>query len=195
MCHEQLWKLKEDAVAGIRVDDQLRARNVLRERVRIEGRDHHVMMSIHDQGRLGNVLEFYKAFSSYLAPFSSRCSLSCHRLRRTRRINVPLPFVPTLPERSAGSLARRSGAKEQIQKGVEAALTSDRVCRCGILRSVWILRRVAASRTCRHENHATHERAGTPREALGYVAANRAAEDINLRESQRTHERDGVVRH
>ena len=35
----------------------------------------------------------------------------------------------------------------------------------------------------------------TQREGLGHVAANREAEDINLRESQRTHERDGVVRH
>src|SRR6266852_1568459 len=116
MCHEQLWKLKEDAVAGIRVDDQLRARNVLRERVRIEGRDHHVMMSIHDQGRLGNVPEFYKAFSSYLAPFSSRCSLSCHRLRRTRRINVPLPFVPTLPERLPAAWLVAVGRKNRYRK-------------------------------------------------------------------------------
>src|SRR5260370_38639636 len=114
MCHEQLWKLKEDAVPGIRIDDQLRARNVLRERVRIEGRDHHVMMSSHDQGRLRNIREFCKAFSSYLAPFSSRGSFSCHRLRLTPRINIPHPLVPTLPERSAGSLARRSGAKKQI---------------------------------------------------------------------------------
>jgi hypothetical protein len=58
MGHEQVWKLKEDSVPGIRVDDQLRARNVLRERVRIEGRDHHVMMPIHDQRWLRNVLEF-----------------------------------------------------------------------------------------------------------------------------------------
>ncbi len=58
MGHEQVWKLKEDPVPGIRVDDQLRARNVLREGVRIEGRDHHVMMSIHEHGRLRNVLEF-----------------------------------------------------------------------------------------------------------------------------------------
>jgi hypothetical protein len=58
MCHEQLWKLKEDSVPGIRVDDQLRARNLLRERVRIDRRDHHVMMSIHGQGRLRNVCEF-----------------------------------------------------------------------------------------------------------------------------------------
>src|ERR1700730_19397565 len=99
MCHEQLWKLKEDSVPGIRVDDQLRARNVLRERVRIEGRDHHVMMSIHDQGRLRNVLEFCKAFSSYLAPFGSRCSLRSHSLRRTRRINVPLTCVSQITER------------------------------------------------------------------------------------------------
>jgi hypothetical protein len=35
----------------------------------------------------------------------------------------------------------------------------------------------------------------TQREGLRYVAANREAEDINLRESQRTHERDGVIRH
>src|SRR5260221_11705424 len=33
------------SVAGIRVDDQLRARNALRESVRIDRRDHHVMRS------------------------------------------------------------------------------------------------------------------------------------------------------
>src|ERR1700680_799018 len=58
MCQEQLWKLKDDSMPGIRVDDQLRARNVLRESLRVDGRDHHVMMSIHDEGRLRNVLEF-----------------------------------------------------------------------------------------------------------------------------------------
>src|SRR5258707_7810644 len=156
MRHEQLWKLKENSVAGIWVDDQLRVRNTLRESEGIDRRDHHVMVSIHDEGRLRNVLEFGKTFAAYLTPFSSRCSLSCHRLRRTRRVNIPLPFVPTLPERSAGSLARRRGPKEQIEKGFEGALPGDRVCRCGVVRSLRILRWVAAARSCRRENHATH---------------------------------------
>src|SRR6185436_17247286 len=58
-----------------------------------------------------------------------------------------------------------------------------------------ILRRVAASRTGRHENQATHESTVTQREGLRYVAANRESEDINLRESECTHERGGVVGH
>ena len=54
---------------------------------------------------------------------------------------------------------------------------------------------VAAARTCRHENHVTHKRTLTQCEGLRYVAANRESEDVNLRESQRTHERGGVVGH
>ena len=63
------------------------------------------------------------------------------------------------------------------------------------LRRLRILRRVAAARTCRHENHATHKRTVTQREGLRYVAANRESEDINLGESERTHEHGGVVGH
>src|SRR6476620_5536026 len=39
------------------------------------------------------------------------------------------------------------------------------------------------------------ERTVTQREGLRYVAANRESEDIDLRESQRTHERGGILRH
>ena len=39
------------------VDEQLRVRYVLSERVRIDRRDHHIIVTVHDQRRLSNFLQ------------------------------------------------------------------------------------------------------------------------------------------
>ena len=75
MRQKEIRVLKVRCVAGVRVDDQLRIGDVLRKRERIDGRNHDVPISVHDQRRLGDPLELAKAFSSDFPPFSDRGQL------------------------------------------------------------------------------------------------------------------------
>ena len=53
MGQKEIRVLEERSVAGVGVDDQLRIGDLLRERERIEGRDHHVPISVYHQRGLG----------------------------------------------------------------------------------------------------------------------------------------------
>jgi hypothetical protein len=85
MGHKQFWKLKGRTVAGIRVDDELSVGDVLRKNERVNRRNHYVTIPIHDERRLLNGFELRITLSAHLAPCGSCCSLSRHRLERTRR--------------------------------------------------------------------------------------------------------------
>src|SRR5262245_212206 len=119
MGQEQVGVLELRCVAGVRVDDQLRIRDVLRKRERIDGRNHHVPISVYHQRRLRDGLEFRKAFSSQLPPFGERRDLRLHRLQGTRWIGILFAKMTSFPERSAGGLATRRWRKEQIEEVFE----------------------------------------------------------------------------
>src|SRR5579862_193274 len=123
MSYEQLRVLEKRAMARIRVDDQLSPGDSLRKIVRIDRRYHDVVISINDEGRLHDVLELRVAFSAHLAPGNDCRSLSGHGLRRTRAIRVTLTKMPPLPKRFASGLAGRRRAKEQVEEGLERALS------------------------------------------------------------------------
>src|SRR5271168_1724706 len=98
MCDEQLRKLEKRAVAGIGIDDQLCSRYFLREVVGIDRRNHDVVISIHDKGRLPDVLELGVPFAADLAPGDACGSLGGHGLRRARLIYFMLALMPPLPK-------------------------------------------------------------------------------------------------
>src|SRR6202047_195591 len=116
MGHEEFWKLKQRSVPGIWIDDKLSVANCLGERDRIDGRNHDVVMAVHDKRGLGDGFEFREPLAADLTPFGDRCPLRRHRLCRRRYVDVFLPRMPSRPERLGGELARLRRAKEQMKE-------------------------------------------------------------------------------
>src|SRR5271155_3369117 len=122
MRYEQLGKLEERAMTGIGIDDELSLRDSLRKIVGIDCRNHDVMITVHDERRLPDIVELRVSFPAHLAPSNDCRSLSGHGLRCARPIGVLLAEMPPLPKRFAGSLARRRGTEKEVEKGVERTL-------------------------------------------------------------------------
>jgi hypothetical protein len=74
--NEQPWKLKKHAMAGVRLDDQLSLGDSLRKIVGIDRRNHDVVVSIHNEGRLPDVSELGVTLAAHFAPSNDRGSLS-----------------------------------------------------------------------------------------------------------------------
>src|SRR5258708_36636975 len=102
-------------MARIRVDDELRIRDVLTKRERVECRDDHVVVAVHDWRRLGDGPELGIPLSARLAPFADGCGLRLHGFGRRGRISV-LALMAALPERLAGRPACHGGREEQEEK-------------------------------------------------------------------------------
>src|SRR6266446_3470777 len=96
MSDKQFWKLKKRPMTGIGIDDQLSLWNSLRQIVGVDRRDHDVVIAIHNEGRLLNIIELRVPFSTDFAPSDDRQSLASHCLRRARRIHVMFSEMPPL---------------------------------------------------------------------------------------------------
>ena len=114
-------------MAGIGIDDQLRIGDVLRKRERIEGRNHDVPISVPDQRRLADGLQFRKSFSSHLSPFGQRRLLGLHRVWGAGRVDIVLAKMTSFPESPASSLPALRVGEKQIQEGFEPGLARIRI--------------------------------------------------------------------
>jgi len=65
---------------------------------RIDGWNHDVGISVYDEGRLGDVLEFAKSLSSHFPPFGEHRLLGLHRLRGVGQVDVVLAKMTSFPE-------------------------------------------------------------------------------------------------
>src|SRR5580704_7852984 len=127
MRYEQLGKLEQCAMTGIGIDDELSLRDSLRKSVGINRRNHDVMITVHDERRLPDIVELHVSFPAHLAPSNDCRSLSGHGLRCARPIGVLLAEMPPLPERFASSLARRRRTTKKVEKSVERTFAGLRV--------------------------------------------------------------------
>ena len=102
MRDEQLRILKLRRVARVRVDDELRVRNALRKRERVDRRDHDIVAAIHHEGCTADTLELREARPPLICRQSfvaARCAAivcgelggSTSFLRRCRRSQNAFP--------------------------------------------------------------------------------------------------------
>ena len=78
--HEQFRVLKESAMPGVGIHDQLRLGDVLRQSEGIDRRDHYVVVAVNDQGGLLNRRQVSIARSLRLTPLHNRSKLRLHSL-------------------------------------------------------------------------------------------------------------------
>src|SRR3546814_9409573 len=120
--HEKVGVLEMGAVPRVRIEDELRVRDMLRERVRVDRRDHHIVAAVHDQRRLADPLQLGEAVVARAKPGLHRRELRTDCLHPGRDVVVLGAAMAPLPERSEEhtselkSLMRTSYAGFCLQK-------------------------------------------------------------------------------
>src|ERR1700688_328907 len=161
----------------------------------VDGRDHDVVVAVHDKGRLFDGLEFRKTFATRLTPLGDSRPLCCHCLRRCGRVHVILSHVPSRPEGPCGGLARSGRAEEQIKKRLDRDFAGLRIGQGGVLAVFQILWRITRARAGASEYETADQLGTAEREGLRDVSADGEAQQIDLRKSERADEIGGVVGH
>src|SRR6202049_1739377 len=128
-------------MARIWINDQLGVWDVLGWREGVDGRDHDVVVAVHDKGRLFDGLEFRKRFATRLTPLGDSHPLCCHCLRRCGRVHIILSHMPSRPEGPCGGLARSGRAEEQIKKRLDRDFTGLRIGQGGVIAAFRLLPR------------------------------------------------------
>src|SRR6476619_1530663 len=100
-------------MARIWINDQLGVWDVLGEREGVDGRDHDVVIAVHDKGRLFDGLEFGKTFATRLTPLGESRPLRRHCLRRWGRVDVFLSHMPSAQKALAAALLVSDGRKNR----------------------------------------------------------------------------------
>jgi hypothetical protein len=80
VCHKELGVLEMGTMPGVRVHNELRIGNVLRERERVNRRHHDVVMSVYDKSWLFDCFQIGIALSSGLTPLHQGRELALHGL-------------------------------------------------------------------------------------------------------------------
>src|SRR5882762_7539038 len=151
-------------MARIRVDDELRIRDVLTKRERVNCRHHNVVVAVHDERRLADGSELGIPLSARLAPFADGCGLRLHGFGRRGRLSV-LALMAALPECLAGRLACRGRREEEEEK-----IFKRRHGIRGNLRNARIVCQFAISGRSSDEDKPPHQVGMTEDEALCDVA-------------------------
>src|SRR5258708_23282463 len=138
-------------MARIRVDDELRIRDVLTKRERIDCRHHNVVVAVHDERRLADGPELVIPLSARLAPFADGCGLRLHGCGRRGWVSV-LALMAALPECLAGRLACRGRREGEVEKIFERRYATRRN-----LRDARIVRQLAIAGRGSDEDKAPHE--------------------------------------
>src|SRR6202140_46614 len=182
-------------MARIWVNDQLGVWDVRGWREGVYGRDHDVVVAVHDKGRLFDGLEFRKTFAARLTPLDDSRPLRHHCLRRRGRVDVFLSHMPSRPEGSCGRLARFGRAEEQIKKRLDRDCAALSIGQGSVLAVFRILWRLTSARAGASE-YETADQVGTAeRKGLRDVSADGEAKQIDLRKSEGADEIGGVVGH
>src|ERR1700730_10223885 len=180
-------------VIGIRIEDELRIRQVLLKNKRIHGVNDHVMASVDHQRRLADRLQIFERLLPRCAPFADRLDLGGRDFLVDFGIAVLGAQPEPLEELAACSLAllgaRKVDAKPKMI-GLVIGGAED------FLR-LWRERShaLAAARAGADQDQAPHEVGRLKGDLLHDKAADRKAEHIDLRQSQRLDKRDRVGPH
>src|SRR5258708_27041960 len=100
-------------MARIRVDDELRIRDVLTKRERIDCRHHDVVVAFHDERRLADGPELVIPLSARLAPSAYGCGLRLHGCERQVWIRV-LSLIAPRPESPGRRLTSYGRSTEDV---------------------------------------------------------------------------------
>src|SRR6202521_3960586 len=165
--YEKLWILEQRAMTGVRIHNQLRIRNVLRKRERVDCGHHDIVIAVHHQRRLLDRLQIGIAFASRLRPFRHSSLLRLHCLNRRRRISI-LALMTPLPKCPSGHLTCFRRREEEKQK-----VLADRHGIGGDFRNTRILPRFAVTRSGPGEHEAADEMGMAKHETLRNVASDR----------------------
>src|SRR5271155_4314192 len=104
---EALGVLVERTVTGVGVQDQLRARNVLLQDVRVDRVDDDIVMPVDDEGRLRNPLQILVGTLPLHTPFADGRDLRRGDGLVNLRITILHARAEAIQKASAGGLARR----------------------------------------------------------------------------------------
>src|ERR1700738_645887 len=187
--YEKLWILEQRAMTGVRIHNQLRIRNVLRKRERVDCGHHDVVIAVHHQRRLFDRLQIGIAFAPRLPPFHQSRLLRLHCLNRRRRISM-LALMTPLPECPSGGLTCVRRREEEKQK-----IFAHRHGIAGNFRNTRILPRFAVTRSGPGEHEAPDEMRMAKDQTLRNVASDGEAEHVNPRQLQGTDECSAVIAH
>ena len=106
--------LVQRAVAGVRVEDQLRIRNVLLQDVRVDGVDDHVVVAVEHQRRLRDGVQVLVRLLARCAPLGQRAELRRRDLLVHLRVAVLAAQAEALQERGTGGLAGLGGVEVHV---------------------------------------------------------------------------------
>jgi len=104
-----LWKLEMRAMPGIREEHEPGVGKLLLKNERIHGRDHDVVMTVHHEGPVRDVLQRAVALASHLTPLRQRGQLGSGDLRRCGRFPIHLSCGDASKPCFARGLARGGG--------------------------------------------------------------------------------------
>src|SRR3546814_12401591 len=90
------------AVPRVLIEEELRVRDMLRERVRVDRRDHHIVAAVHDQRRLADPLQLGEAVVARAKPGLHRRELRTAFLHPGTGAPVRGAAMAPLPELLAG---------------------------------------------------------------------------------------------
>jgi len=165
-------------MARIRVDDELRIRDVLTKRERVNCRHHNVVVAVHDERRLGDGRS-----SEYRSPRGLRHSpmaVDCAFMDSgDEGGSASLALMAALPECLAGRLACRGRREEQEEK-----IFKRRHGIRGNLRNARIVCQLAIPGRGSDEDKSPHQVGMTEDEALCDVAADGKPEHVHGLQAQ-----------
>src|SRR6202795_1847350 len=172
------------------INEQVGVWDVLGQLEGVDGRDHDVVVAIHDKGRLFDGLEFRKTFAARLTPLDDSRPLRHHCLRRRGRVDVFLSHMPSRPEGPCGCLARFGRPEEQIKKRLDRDFAALRIGQGGVLAVFRILWRLTSARAGASQYETADQLGTAEREGLRDVSADGEAQQIDLCKSEGADEID-----
>src|SRR6266403_2003197 len=183
-------------MVGVGIQDQLGVRHILNEIKRIHCVNDDVVISVHDQRWLLDVLQIREALSGVRAPFADGGDLGRHNLVADRGIAVLSARKVALQEGSASRLTLLRISKEDFQPQVLGWV----VGRAKDRRRLWgdvalAISRVKITRGGPDQDELANQIRTVECDLLRDHSADRETEKIDLRQSETIDERFRVLRH
>src|SRR5438132_3284748 len=187
---ELLVELEDSAVAGVRVDHQLVVRDTSGHVEGVRRRQHPVVIAVREEHGMCDLREVVQLL---LAPAAAGLELREVRADGGRRVTVDRALLEPSQECLAFTLAVRSpGEEEELLRVLPAQQAADGV---ELRDPDDLLHALAAGRAGAREDQLADELRLVAGDHLGDHAAHREAVKIDLVETERADERDGVLGH
>ena len=153
MLSEQRVVLEQEAVSGIRIENELGVGQALRQDKRVHGRDDQIMAAAGDQHRVRYFSEPRVGRVLVAIPAGQGRSLSLHPRTREKRIALACSPLEPIPEGRPCRPARFARFKEELEQPIPG-----RGPRCRVKdRLVQVLAALAFARASPPQDEATHQ--------------------------------------